>query len=316
MGSGAACLQCTPESGRQLGEANTRPFHLSHRIPAETLACKYQGSRNGRLINISALRIAMSHFDEAVRITNAVRDFHLRQANPENPTTQPGVWDLYIISRASLALIAFQKRNKFSPATDAIVSDTLASQYQFISGVFMICREMMNTADPAITENRPISADALFAYADDKGIFVSANGMACAGSEKKIMDFLACCNGNYPEVEPSEQPFKPIKDLVPDLDRWYRYALATIELDCFIELEYLRRQKDCSHDRERPLDAIANIYRGLSAYCASISNTPAPSSEKGFEENTLLLQNHILSLLGWRPQHRITAKAWSQRMTY
>ena len=50
------------EDGRQLGEHNTRPLVFNREIPAEVHACKYKGSRYGREINISALRVAMRHF--------------------------------------------------------------------------------------------------------------------------------------------------------------------------------------------------------------------------------------------------------------
>ena len=65
------------EDGRQLGEANTKPAVYMKDIPAETLTCKYEGTRYGQLINISALRVAMKHFYDASAITVSVRDYHM-----------------------------------------------------------------------------------------------------------------------------------------------------------------------------------------------------------------------------------------------
>ena len=61
------------EDGRQLGEANTRPLIFNRDISAEVQVCKYEGTRYGKEINISALRVAMQHFYDAASITVAVR---------------------------------------------------------------------------------------------------------------------------------------------------------------------------------------------------------------------------------------------------
>lgn len=280
------------ESGRQLGEENTRPFALNHHIPAETIACKYKGSRQGRAINISALRIAMQNFDPALAITQAVRLHHLGQLPASH---QLGIWDLFIIARASIALVAHQQRfqgqAKRKPAR---VSDELASQFQFISGVFMICRHMMENADPAIAENRPISAEDLYAYADEHGIFISFNGMACAGSTVKIHEFLQFCNSGGGQAA-------DLSAMIGDPGNWYQYALATIELDCFIERERAVRQSDARGGGAESARISAQTYDEMGGYASSLMAEPfasAPEGETPFQEGALLRQNRILDLLG------------------
>ncbi len=274
------------ESGRQLGEENTRPFALNHHIPAETINCKYDGSRNGRAINMSALRIAMRNFDAALALTGAVRHFHLTQS--PTPSTI-GVWDLYIIARASIALIAYQLRKRPTHSAAAPVSDVLASQYQFISGVFMICRDLIETGDPRISANKPMSAQDLYAHADAAGIFISFNGMACAGSTAKIMQFLNFCNdggANKPAA---------LSDTIADPEDWYAYAIASIEMDCFIEVERCNRA---------PGDQSARIEiaKSLAQYCRALSpNLPICDGSGGFETALLARQNTILRILGWPP---------------
>jgi len=314
-------------SGRQLGEENTRPFLFNHHVPAETLACKYQGSRSGRQINISALRIAMRHFDEALAITGAVRRFHHQRIGLNRPL---GGWDLYIIARASIALIAYQQRcTALTPSTT--VSDMLASQYQLISGIFMICREMMNNAAPAIVHNAPISAAALYAYADEQGVFISFNGMACAGSTRKIMDFMAFCNkGALPKTSPSAGPSAGPSDIdasgeIEALDlstiigapeNWYQYALATIELDCFIEVEQLSRSQLTEPERGARSAQIASIYRSIAHYCASIADAGADWKQTtDFTGDVLARQNCILQLLGRPCIARISAKHLDRRLS-
>ncbi len=312
------------EGGRQLGEENTRPFVLNHHLPAETIACKYQGSRNGRMINISALRIAMKYFDKALAITGAVRQFHLEKVGRTSQDASPGIWDLYIISRASIAIIAYKERYHGHPSTDKTVSNPLTSQYQFISGVFMICREMMNTADTAIKENHPISAMELYSYTDDNDIFLSPNGMACAGGVAKIMEFLEFCNSGMFELRKpgviSNNETNTIIDLetiVPNPENWYRYAISTIELDCFIELEHLRRQTILYPDRAAHFKKVQEIYQSVSRYCTGRIEFPTVSNGTSqFTKGVLERQNNILALLGRPLINKISEKYITERLCY
>lgn len=289
------------DSGRQLGEENTRPFALNHHVPAETIRCKYKGSRESRLINMSALRIAMQNFDGALAITGLVGRFHLSRTLNAGPI---GIWDLYIMARASIALIAYQKRfngKRIGQANvPSAVSDALTSQYQFISGVFMICRHMMENADPAIASNAPITADALYDYADRHGIFISFNDMACAGSTKKIMEFLEFCN--TVAGQSADQDFA-LHDIVKEPENWYQYALATIDLDCFIE-------------HERSLQNSAQIYQDVGAHVRRLIDAP-PQANKvlSFEQGALMRQNKILELLGRTSIKRLPAKHIGARLS-
>lgn len=303
------------QSRRQLGEENTRPFALNLHLPAERISCKYPGSRSGRQINMSALRIAMTNFDGALAITGAVGQYHrqaisrITPAAPITPDAPNGIWDLYIIARASIAIIAYQQRLIGSKRATNCIADDLASQYQFISGVFMICREMMNTADNAIDQNRYIPAQDLYAYADMHDIFISFNGMACAGSTKKIIDFLEFCN----QIAPKNSGLTSgsddgrdalLRELVDNPKGWYDYSIATIQLDFFIELERLKRLKDLEPDRAQHFDDICKIYQSMSRYCADLSpyngvfNNNEPSDDIAFHQGLLERQNALLEILG------------------
>ena len=303
------------QSGRQLGEENTRPFLFNHHLAAETIACKYQGSRSGRQINMSALRIAMRNFDEALAITGAVRHFHLARIGSAKPL---GVWDLHIIARASIAILAYQRRCTHEIARNKTVGDPLASQYQFISGIFMICREMMHDADAAMKANHPVTASALYSYADAHGVFISFNGMACAGSTKKIIDFIEYCNTGTLQASETGDTAAPVFELgtlMTDPENWYRYALSTIELDCFIEIEALKRRAAEPEGASRLPDADG-IYRAISDYCVDLSATDAIGPTADFTTGVLARQNHILQLLGRRRIDSISARHLADRLRY
>jgi len=296
------------ESGRQLGEENTRPFVLNHHIPGQTITCKYAGSREGREINMSALRIAMQNFDAALEITGAVRSYHLALLPPSHVL---GIWDLYIIARASIALVAYQQRAKHQHNVPRTVSDALTSQYQFISGVFMIGRHMLENGDPAIVQNNPVSAETLYNYADENDIFISFNGMACAGSTKKIHEFLEFCNKGYGDENPSEFDLSTI---VHEPDNWYQYALATIDLDCFIEYKRVKTRCAQPHIDDIAMTALAKGYVDLGEYVSGLMEHSIPAQDVPFREGALIRQNVVLDLMGRKPIKKIQEKQLLARL--
>ena len=283
------------ESGRQLGEENTRPSHLNLRISADVAACNFEGSRNGKSINLSALRIAMKHFDEALVICDAVRHVHTKHM-PETQAPALGIWDIYIISRSCLALVAFMKRSPAQAEPMGDVPDVLASIYQFVSGLFMIGRDMIQTAHPAVMENRQLSAQELYDYASEKRIFESPNGMVCAGSTRKIIEFLEIFDlgvqGSWPA------PTCDLSGLVNNVDDWHKYAITTIEMEWFVarvrlKNEIAEQSEDAAHKQ-----SVLKIYEDISHYMTDLFALSVPTRNMSEEEAARTRQNQILALLG------------------
>ncbi len=316
------------ESGRQLGEENTRPFLFNDHIPAKTIPCKYEGSRYGHPINMSALRIAMTNFDAALEITRAVIAYHASIARKVRPGTQGGIRDLYIISLASISLISYSLRKQPRPNASGIVPDDLASQYQFIAGIFMICRDMLHTNSPVMQGNAPVSAAQLYEYADRHKIFTSFNGMVCAGSTKKIMEFLEFCTGSmaaeFSRAECAADTAGMGKDgapaklvsIVGDAGRWYHYAMAAIELDCFIKRERRRHKPEQGGSAGVEQQDIIRAYEEIAAYCASLMPLPCAAGQCGYETGALKRQNKILKLLDRKPVSRISAARLAEQLGY
>lgn len=233
-------------------------------------------------------------------ITQAVRDYHMAQQDKEN--RQPGIWDLYLISRASVAIIAYQKRAIALNDNSDFIRDDLASQYQFISGVFMICRDMLNNASPMIKENIAISAEDLYNYADKHGIFLSDNGMACAGSTAKIIEFLELCNGGV--IDRPIDSNAILEQLVGDIPLWYCYAIATVELDCYLESEVQRRRAEQRLEDSIIERSSSEYYENIALYCSKILHKVSPEKNADFqaavdfEQGALERQNKILQTLG------------------
>jgi len=275
--------------GRQLGEANTRPVVFNRDIPAEVQTCKYKGTRYGKNINISALRVAMQHFYEAASITVAVREYHMRQIS-KPVSDMPGAWDLYIISRAAVALIS---------------------------------------AYSGIEENKPFSGQELYKYADANDMFASANNMVCAGSVAKITEFLELAiqgkthaNGGNLALKDEDDYLAFLRNYVSDLDGWYSYALLTIdsyalltiELDHFIELEVMDRQIAENPATAGKQMAVRNIFAAQHAYFAELIGDKALKFPSDFKIGTLHRQNAILNCLESPPIKHIPDKVLNLRL--
>lgn len=290
------------EDGRQLGERNTRPIIFDRHVQTETHACKYEGSRNGALINISALRTAMASFYEACAVTVAVRDYHMVQSG-RSIEDHPGIWDLHVISRASLALIAYRYRAGKLSADDLLAHD-LASQFKFVTGLFVITREMTNAAHPMIKANNLVSAQELFNFVDDNDHFRSEADMVCAGSTSKIIEFMDIAiqgrNHQHNEklkLDGADDHLAVLRKFVPDLESWYRYALLTVELDSFVEGETFRRLKETEPDNQDHLESVLSICDAKHQYWLTLLGRDEQDKKISFKEGVLARQNAMLALL-------------------
>lgn len=312
------------EDGRQLGEANTRPVVFNRDIPAEVQTCKYKGTRYGKTINISALRVAMQHFYDVASITVAVRNYHMRQIG-KPISDMPGAWDLYIIARAAVALISYRYRYGKTPLNEMIPND-LSSLYKLVTGVFVIIREMTRSAYSPIQDNKIFTGQELYSYADENYMFNSAENMVCAGSVAKITEFLeltiegkAHANADNLALEEDDDDLAFLRNYVPDLDGWYRYALLTIELDHYIELEVMNRQiADNPATAEKQM-AIRDIYAAQHAYFVELMrrldvDENAFKLSSDFKVDTLQRQNAILDCLKLSPIKHIPEKVIMSRL--
>ena len=151
----------------------------------------------------------------------------------------------------------------------------------------------------------------MYDYADQNGIFLSSNGMACAASAKAILKFLDVCisglslhdrntHGFAPGIQDVEQSaLVNANDVLAryfdDVEGWYQYSLATIEFDLFIEIEILRRQKLENPERALFYDQVIDIYRSLSSHAQSQSRAPLSDHPDDFDQGALSRQNAILS---------------------
>ena len=156
---------------------------------------------------------------------------------------------------------------------DAVLPNDLSSQYKLVTGVFVICREMTLAAYPGVTRNQPLSTQELYDYADAEYLFRSDNGMVCAGSTRKIMEFIDFANlgRSHPEsaklnLDGEDDHLSLLRSIVSDLDDWYRYTLLTIELDYYTEIEILRRKLAGDPEDKAQLQQVLELRTAQYAY--------------------------------------------------
>ena len=146
--------------------------------------------------------------------------------------------------------------------------------------------------------------------------------MVCAGSVAKITEFLglaihgrAHATGDKLALKGGNDYLSFLQNYVRDLDGWYDYALGTIELDHFIELEVLDRQiAENPADAEKQM-AARKIFAAQHAYFVELMGESALKLPVDFKAGTLHRQNAILNSLKWSPIKQISEKVINLRLS-
>lgn len=185
---GISSIHC--EDGRQLGENNTEPYGLKEAIDTEYRPCKFDDSRNGGVMNMSALHAMMTLWDDALDISRVLQRAFEQKYQADEAGAPATVVELYLLAKIATCLPAWLVRRRGSQWSDGRLDNRIAAQFQLISGVFMIGRHMQEIGEAGLQADLRMSALELFNYADEHGIFISPDGQVCGGSRKKIIEFL------------------------------------------------------------------------------------------------------------------------------
>ena len=101
---------------------------------------------------------------------------------------------------------------------------------------------------------------------------------------------------------------------VPDLEMWYRYALLTVELDCFVDSEILRRKIKAMPQNQESLQPVLDICRAKHDYWFALLGDQDQDAALSFEEGVLNRQNAILALLNMPPLKTISNRMIEARL--
>jgi hypothetical protein len=232
---------CTFHShdGRQIGENNTGPDIYKEVIETEHKICKFEGSRNGLPINVTALRQVMAVWPDALQFTTMLRNDYIRRRGITGPslTLRQG----YVFSKLGAAYPAYLARKRSQAITSLPALET--AFFTLGVGPFMIVRTFMERGDLAVLHDGLLTAAELYEMADSSGTLISAAGKGCAGSKKLILDFLdVTMNGTFAKPLDSAEALRAVKS-ISDWDEFYAYVYASSRLELLVRLtQYLCAQ--------------------------------------------------------------------------
>lgn len=227
---------CTFRStaNRQIGENNTGPDIYKATVETEHKICKFEGSRYGLPINVTALREVMTVWDDALQFTTLLRQRFMARHGLTDPRFN--LRQGYVFSKAGAAIPAYQARRAERPIADGTLPPLETAFFTLGVGPFMVVRALMERGDLRAAGTEPHSAEELYELADTSGSIVSAGGKGCAGSKKLFLDFLdAAMNGTYAKPLQSAEAHRAI-DSVGDWDAFFDYLYASARLELLIKV--------------------------------------------------------------------------------
>jgi hypothetical protein len=228
--------------GRQIGENNTAPSMYRERIATEHRVCKFEGTRHGLQMNVTALRSVMGVWDDALQFIMLARNQHLRLRRREEGQAM-NLQQAYVFSKMAAAYVAFLVRRRVDPIADGELSALEAAWFTLGVGPFMVVRALMERGDLTALDPKPLSGEAAYALADSSRSLISGGNVACAGARKLIVEFLdVALNGTYSKPLDAEQAHRMVAR-VGDWDAFHAYVLASSRLELLVKLH----RAACAH---------------------------------------------------------------------
>ena len=295
---GISSLRC--EDGHQVGENNVIPAYRKL-----SLAPRMQpvvDERTGRTLyrNITALESMMGHWDDSIRFIQMARAIFRRHLGERTGRLDSA--EIYLLSKFCVCIPAYLARHVNRLLLDGAVGMTLATQVQLITGMFMTVRKMIEGGYLRISEVEAMTPEAFFDYADEQGAFITAAGNVCAGSKRKIIEFMASV------IDEPTAPYANTDDLWEALglaghgEAFLHYYRRAVTLELYVMLArsalaepfYLAALN--SGDMADRVDSLIHAHHD---YCTRDAQS---LGRFGVE------QQSILDLLGWFEEQAVGTK--------
>ena len=219
---------------RQIGENNTFPAEYKEMMETQHNPCKFEGSRHGRLINMTALRHVMSVWDESFQFVTLLRNQFMkdRGISGKRMNLRQG----YAFSKIGAAFPAYLARRKHNPIKEGELPLLESVFFTLGVGVFMVVRALMEKGDMIVLESDLVDAATVYELADSSGALVSAAGKGCAGSKKLIIDFAdMAMNGTY-EIKEVSPMVEYAFNSLGDFNKFYDYLFPASRLELYVKL--------------------------------------------------------------------------------
>lgn len=259
-------------AGRQIGENNTVPELYKEMIPTEHRICKFDDSRNGLPINVTALREVMAVWDDVLQFATLARNDYI--ARRKLDSTRLNLRQAYVFSKLGAGLAAYEARRAASPLPDGQLPPLETAFFTLGVGPFMVVRALMEQGDLTPLDPNPLTAQRMYELADSSGSIISPySGKGCAGSKRLFLELLdVVMNGSYSKPLDSAEARRALA-AIGDLDAFYAYIHSSSRLELLIKVY----QQLCAH-----------VLRGLR------SATPALSrEEQGMVEAALTTCGYV-----------------------
>lgn len=206
--------------GRTLAEMNATR-NLKQGVEFTLRECPYEGSRQGKLMNVSGLKQLTDHHRMIVRDTHLMRARYLALHGAE-------VMDLgrlWAFARGLSSVPVFAVRRRQSTVAPLDVPAPYSAMFKIAQGLHMAAERMIFAGwDPA----RRIDAEELVAFVEEKGLFLSLDGSrACAGPLHLVLDFVRAAIDGEGDERSGDQG---VTELLGADDAWARYADAITQI--------------------------------------------------------------------------------------
>ena len=208
--------------GRQVGEANVFPRPLRLDTPTEWMACPFPGTRYmaDRPMNTSALKAMRAHWPQMMAALKVIRAAFLKRF----PEAANG-WTLAHVERLAALVLAVPTYQLVRNGGTARLHPALSSLFRVTDGLRMATHQMMfiPVGEPVLPPDSPITAEAIFAYAERNYSFHSETGV-CAGPSHMVREFLdAVLHG---EADRSFVFDSEVAEALGDINAAFDYGLA------------------------------------------------------------------------------------------
>ncbi len=212
--------------GRQVGEANVFPRPLRLDTPTEWMACPFPGTRYmaDRPMNTSALKAMRNHWQQMMAALKLIRARFL-----ERFPAAADRWTLAHVERLAALVLAVPTYQLVRKGADAApLHPALSSLFRVTDGLRMATHQMMfiPVGEPVLPPDSPITAEAIFDYAERNYSFHSETGV-CAGPSHMVREFLdAVLHGE----EDRDFAFDPdVAAALGDVDVAFDYGLHALQ---------------------------------------------------------------------------------------
>ncbi len=177
------------EHGRLLGENQGLPYGATTHPTIEERTCPYAGSRNGRPYNASALKQMAKDWQGAKQLIGHLRAAYVDDlGSGDRPLS---LIELQVLAHIVISHPAFAFRRARRPWGDGDTPSVVASAFKVMAGVPGPIKQILREGPmPGLVPHEVPDTDALYAYIEDNGLFLSADGWACAGPERLVRDVL------------------------------------------------------------------------------------------------------------------------------